>query len=202
VWTRWEEPTLQISPYKPAICGSGAKDPTFCRTSPWNHKHGSRLGITPSGVISRVDAPQRSIQCDPAGTRPCPGATRLNHQLPECISWRPDPFAQGTNALQLNFKELDGYAFPPFCLIGRCIQKIRQEQNAIIIVVPLWPSQAWYPSLMECLVDLPLCLPKRMDQAHPMIRQQISMKRAYSTAPLTWLSLQFPWPTRILKQSH
>ena len=31
-------------------------------------------------------------------------ATRLNHQLPEFISWKPDPVAQGTDALQINMK--------------------------------------------------------------------------------------------------
>jgi len=29
-----------------------------------------------------------------------PFTTRLNHQLPEFIIWKPDPFAQGTDALQ------------------------------------------------------------------------------------------------------
>ena len=29
---------------------------------------------------------------------------RLNHQLPEFISWKPDPFAQGTDALQATEK--------------------------------------------------------------------------------------------------
>jgi len=39
-------------------------------------------------------------------------ATRLNHQLPEFISWRPDPFAQGTDVVQVDWKTLKGYAFP------------------------------------------------------------------------------------------
>ena len=50
-------------------------------------------------------------------------ATRINHQLQKYISGKPDPFAQGIDALKLDWKEMEGYAFPPFCLIGRCIQK-------------------------------------------------------------------------------
>jgi len=69
-------------------------------------------------------------------------ATRLNHQLPAYISWRPDPFAQGTDALHVEWRSIDGYAFPPFCLIGRCIQKVRHEHCTITIVVPWWHSQA------------------------------------------------------------
>ena len=46
-------------------------------------------------------------------------ATRLNAQLEQYVSWRPDPNAVGTDALQLPWDRWEGYAFPPFCLIGR-----------------------------------------------------------------------------------
>ena len=41
-------------------------------------------------------------------------ATRLNTQLERFVSWRPDPEAIGSDALQLNWTDLMGYAFPPF----------------------------------------------------------------------------------------
>ena len=41
-------------------------------------------------------------------------ATRLNHQLPEFISWKPDQLAQGTDALQMDWKLIKGYTFPLF----------------------------------------------------------------------------------------
>ena len=37
-------------------------------------------------------------------------ATRLNHQLDSYISWRPDPFAQETDAFRLDWEGLNGYA--------------------------------------------------------------------------------------------
>ena len=105
-------------------------------------------------------------------------ATRLNHQLVNYASWRPDPFAQATDAFRPSWKGLNGYGFPPFGLVGKCLQKIRQEQSTITMVVPQWHSQVWYPTLMECLVDYPLILPKRVDllrspsnQLHPLIIQ-------------------------------
>jgi len=105
-------------------------------------------------------------------------ATRLNHQLDSYISWRPDPFAQETDAFRLDWEGLNGYAFPPFCLIGKCLQKIQQEESTITMVVPQWHSQVWYPILMECLVASPLRLPKRADllqnpanHHHPLIVQ-------------------------------
>jgi len=44
-------------------------------------------------------------------------ATRLNHQLKNYVSWRPDPGAMETNAFHISWTGLKGYAFPPFSLI-------------------------------------------------------------------------------------
>ena len=63
-------------------------------------------------------------------------ATVLNHQLVNYASWRPDPFAQATDVFRLSWKGLNGYAFPPFGLVGKCLQKIRQGQSTITMVVP------------------------------------------------------------------
>ncbi|XP_065180118.1 uncharacterized protein LOC135810554 [Sycon ciliatum] len=44
-------------------------------------------------------------------------ATRINTQLPDFVSWHPDPQAVATDAFSQPWQEMDGYAFPPFCLI-------------------------------------------------------------------------------------
>ena len=64
--------------------------------------------------------------------------TRLNHQLDKYVSWRPDPGAMTTNALHISWVDLDGYAFPTFCLLGKCLQKVRMEQSTVVLVEPLW----------------------------------------------------------------
>ena len=76
-------------------------------------------------------------------------ASRLNYQLPQYISWRPDPGAMSTDAFQSNWTNLKGYAFPPFALIGRCLQKIRVEQSTVVLIAPTWQNQIWYP---ECII--------------------------------------------------
>ena len=103
-------------------------------------------------------------------------ATRLNAQLERYICWKPDPFAMATDALQASWKGLQGYAFPPFCLVGRCLSKIKIEAAAILLIAPLWTVQTWYPSLLEALVDSPILLPQRRDllkdpfgKDHPMV---------------------------------
>ena len=52
-------------------------------------------------------------------------ASRLNTQLPMFVSWQPDPEAFAIDAFTLNWGKLDLYAFPPFCLVDRCLKKPR-----------------------------------------------------------------------------
>ena len=56
------------------------------------------------------------------------------------------------DAFLLDWKGLKGYAFPPFCLIGRCLVKVRKEGATIVLVAPVWPSQPWYATLLNKLV--------------------------------------------------
>ena len=105
-------------------------------------------------------------------------ATRLNHQLPCYISWCPDPFSMSTDAFQGKWTGFLGYAFPPFALVGKCLQKVRREKKSLLIVAPVWPSQAWYPLLLEYLVKSQVLIPMYSDilqdpfsHLHPMVTQ-------------------------------
>ena len=68
-------------------------------------------------------------------------ATRLNCQLQRYVSWRSDPFAIATNAFTLNWQDMEGYAFPPFALIGKCLQKVREERATLLLIAPTWSTQ-------------------------------------------------------------
>ena len=85
-------------------------------------------------------------------------ASRLNTQLDRYISWLPDPNAEAIDAFTLDWSNLAFYAFPPFCLVARCIQKIKSDEASGILVVPNWPTQAWFPCLNTILVEQPLLL--------------------------------------------
>lgn len=41
-------------------------------------------------------------------------ASRLSHQVPQYNGWMPDPFSQGTDAMQQNWLKKLLYAFSPF----------------------------------------------------------------------------------------
>ena len=47
------------------------------------------------------------------------------------------------------------YAFPPFSVLGRVLSKIKMEQASGILVLPLWPTQPWFPVMMDLLMDHP-----------------------------------------------
>ena len=87
-------------------------------------------------------------------------ASTLNYQIKPYVAYTPDPEAYATDAFCLSWKTLQFYAFPPFCLIQRVLQKIKEEQATGLIVVPCWVTQAWWPSLMNMLIQKPLLLPR------------------------------------------
>lgn len=78
-------------------------------------------------------------------------ASRTSAKCNSYVSWRPDPDALTVDAFTLNWKSYYFYAFPPFSIILRCIQKIINEEAKGILVFPYWPSQPWFPMLIDLL---------------------------------------------------
>jgi len=93
-------------------------------------------------------------------------ATRLNHKLPTYCSWKPDPVCSFIDAFSVNWGAYHFYAFPPFSLIPRCLQNISQDQANGILVVPLWPTQSWFPIVLQLLYNQPWILPLRQETPH------------------------------------
>ncbi|KZR97527.1 Uncharacterized protein APZ42_007544, partial [Daphnia magna] len=87
-----------------------------------------------------------------------------NRQLPKFVSWIPQPNAAAVNAFSLSWYNLRAYAFPPFALILRCLAKIKRERADLVLICPLWPSQPWWPLLLEMAIDIP-----RVFQYHPLL---------------------------------
>ena len=82
-------------------------------------------------------------------------ANRLK-QLPRFVSWKPDPASCFVDAFTISWDSLYFYAFPPFCQIQRCLQKILEEQVPKgIMILPLWPTQVWWPQLLRMIIAIP-----------------------------------------------
>ena len=82
-------------------------------------------------------------------------ASRLNKQLPVFCSFRPDPEASFKTAFTISWANKKLYCFPPFSCISQVLQKIIQDQTTCVVVVPDWPTQAWYPLLTSLLILSP-----------------------------------------------
>ena len=121
-------------------------------------------------------------------------ASRLNFQLKPYVAYQPDPEAHAINAFHISWKGYTFYAFPPFSVIQRVLQKISDEEATGLLVVPHWPTQTWWPYLMNMLIDFPLMLPKKEDTlylpAHPHLLHTLHKKLQLLVCHLSGISLQ------------
>ena len=103
-------------------------------------------------------------------------ASRLSHQLLKYFAWKPDPFSQGTDALQQIWGNQLFYAFLPFFLILQTSKKVSYDlTKKMLLVTPTWQSQIWYPLLLEMSIVRQLLLPRNtslknpQEEVHPLI---------------------------------
>ena len=90
-------------------------------------------------------------------------ASRVNKQFNTYVSYKPDPYAKHIDAFTISWSTEAFYCFPPFSCITNVIRKIIQDQARGILVVPDWPTQAWYPLLLPILEQPPYHLPPSAD---------------------------------------
>ena len=121
-------------------------------------------------------------------------ASRLNFQLKPYVAYKPDPEAHAVNAFHISWKRHTFYAFPPFSVIQRVLQKISEEKTTGLLVVPHWPTQTWWPCLMSMLIDFPLLLPRKEDTlylpAHPQLLHPLHKKLQLLVCHLSGNSLR------------
>jgi len=73
-------------------------------------------------------------------------ASRCNRKCPQYFSWFPDPEAIEVDAFTQSWSSLGLlWAFPPFALLLRTLQKIVRDRAEAIVIAPLWPTQPWFP---------------------------------------------------------
>ena len=78
-------------------------------------------------------------------------ASRSNAKCNKYVSWKKDPESIAVDAFTISWKEQFFYAFPPVCLILKCLKKIKRENACGIMVFPECPSQPWYPLIHDML---------------------------------------------------
>ena len=86
-------------------------------------------------------------------------ASRLNFKLTKFVSRYFDPLSFWVNAFSLVWSDCV-YLFPPVPVIHHVITKFLDDRTGRgLLICPYWPSQPWYPSLLNLLVAHPILLP-------------------------------------------
>ena len=104
-------------------------------------------------------------------------ATRANAKCGGYVSWKIDPAFVASDAFTIPWSAEFFYAFPPFSLILRVLQKIKQEKATGIVIVPNWPAQPWFPTFQSMLSSKPVLLRADTNVSLPFDREKPSFWR-------------------------
>lgn len=83
-------------------------------------------------------------------------ASSNNAKCEMFASWKPDPNAFVLDAFTISWANIKFYAFPPFSMVSKVLNKVAHDRAEGLIIVPKWPGQPWYPVFMSLLVKKPL----------------------------------------------
>ena len=96
-------------------------------------------------------------------------ASALTFQLSKYCSRVQDPQAWAIDTMSFPWSGLRLYAFPPFSLLPRVLQKVAQDEADLLLIVPHWPQRPWFLRLLSLLVDFPRSLSPLPDLVHQPI---------------------------------
>lgn len=137
-------------------------------------------------------------------------ASRVNKQVSEFVSWKPDAEATHIDAFTCDWSQKFIYIFCPFSLIGRTLAKLRQDNGEAIMIVPLWPTQNWWSRFLELLIDIPLVIPvmkktlfiQNTDKVHPLVGKLHLVASRLSGNPLKIETFQKKLPISCLHHGN
>ena len=126
-------------------------------------------------------------------------ASRLSAQLLRYIAWKPDPYNQGTDAMQQIRSNQYLYAFLHFLMVSKVLRKIAQDQVKRMLIVALtWQYQIWYPTLLRMSIEKPFLLPhhphlllKHQAQIHRLITNRTLRSAVWTVSGKGYLQQEF-----------
>lgn len=90
-------------------------------------------------------------------------ATSVNNKCDKFVSWFKDPNSIAIDAFTISWTKHYFYAFPPFSIILKVLNKIIHDKAEGILIIPLWPTQPWFPLFLELLIEKPYYLSPKKD---------------------------------------
>ena len=93
-------------------------------------------------------------------------------QLVEYNSLFLDPTSSGVDALaQTDWAKHNNFVNPPFRLLGRVVQLLKQQKATATLVAPWWQAQPWFRELMNMSIAPPFRLPNHTAAFLPVGRR-------------------------------
>lgn len=93
-------------------------------------------------------------------------ACRATALLPRYCSARPDPGCLQRDAFTMSWTHEHVWLNPPWELLQKVIYKLRADRACGILIVPAWPAQQWWPSLLDIAVEF-VALPRPLFCVRP-----------------------------------
>lgn len=87
-------------------------------------------------------------------------ASVKNFKIAKYAAYLPDSQAYAINAFSLNWNETFNYAFPPFSQLCRLVQKLCEDCAEMLLIAPLFPTQPWFPRILQQVSGQSYILPK------------------------------------------
>ena len=118
-------------------------------------------------------------------------ASRINHKLDNYFSEGPDPYASDFDAFVLPWPEYI-YAFPPIHLVDNFITSfLNQKLKFGLLICPFWPSQPYFPTLLNMLIDDPFLFSASILEDASTLPSQVSTLMACSISSSCVLQKEF-----------
>lgn len=86
-------------------------------------------------------------------------ATDINARYRRFYTRRAAPGALGTNALTYDWAGENGWANPPFHLVGPVVSKIISDKATVTLIAPAWRAQPWWRRATEAATEWRLLPP-------------------------------------------
>ena len=115
-------------------------------------------------------------------------ASRLNYKIKPYASYQPYPEAFAINAFSFSWNAYTFYVCPPFWVILETVQKIAQDRATGLLVVSHWPTQPWWPYLVNMLFDHPIYLPKKHTVAPSRTSTDTSAAKSFEISDMPFVA--------------
>ena len=135
------QPTVSLNQQVNLELSSILSDNKYCRVPSKQVECQIRLGVQECNRLIRLEtSSERLSENNQTLIRTSTVdlfASKLCHQLPQYMAWKPDPYSFATDAMQQDWNKMLGIAFSPLSLIGRMIREVlRGNVEAITLVTP------------------------------------------------------------------